>query len=103
MSLIVSGRARPCCADAPHLCERRTPLAAPPARTAPPVPTRRARRRIAAGRKLDRQIDGWLAAAGAAREPGAPPPRAIIGPHAGHRYCGHVMAHAYASIDPTVV
>lgn len=29
-----------------------------------------------------------------------PAPRAMIGPHAGYRYCGHVMAHAYKYIQP---
>jgi AmmeMemoRadiSam system protein B len=28
------------------------------------------------------------------------PLRAVIGPHAGYSYCGHVMAHAYKFIDP---
>lgn len=28
---------------------------------------------------------------------------AIIGPHAGYSYCGHVMAHAYKHIDPSRV
>jgi len=42
-------------------------------------------------------------AAAAARDADAPPARAIIGPHAGHRYCGHVMAHAYTQIDPAAV
>jgi AmmeMemoRadiSam system protein B len=31
------------------------------------------------------------------------PLRAIIGPHAGYSYCGHVMAHAYRYIDPARV
>jgi AmmeMemoRadiSam system protein B len=54
-----------------------------------------------AGRRLGRQIEGWLKAAAEAG-PGAAPaaaPRAIIAPHAGHRYCGHVMGNAYAPID----
>ncbi|GBF89365.1 hypothetical protein Rsub_01937 [Raphidocelis subcapitata] len=72
------------------------------------------------GRRLGRQIDGWLQAAAAgdsaeapaggddggpapAPRPAAPPPRAIIAPHAGHRYCGHVMGHAYAPIDASGV
>jgi predicted class III extradiol MEMO1 family dioxygenase len=29
--------------------------------------------------------------------------RAVIAPHAGYRYCGHVMAHAYKHISPTHV
>jgi len=31
------------------------------------------------------------------------PLRAVIGPHAGYSYCGHVMAHAYRFIDPARV
>lgn len=31
------------------------------------------------------------------------PLRAVIGPHAGYSYCGHVMAHAYRHIDPSRV
>lgn len=83
-----------------------------PAATAPPGAAARARRAAAptyihmnaprAGAKLDQQIAAWLAAA-PARGAGDAAPRAIIGPHAGHRYCGHVMAHAYAAIDPAAV
>lgn len=44
---------------------------------------------------LSEQIKQWLDQAKAS----APsPPRAIIGPHAGYSYCGHVMAYAYKSI-----
>jgi hypothetical protein len=64
-----------------------------------PSPIKCTRFDDATGAKLDRQIADWLAAA-PPHGPGAPAPRAIIGPHAGHRYCGHVMAHAYAPIDP---
>jgi len=46
---------------------------------------------------LGAQLDAWLAAAPPA-EPGAPPPRAVIAPHAGHRFCGHIMGRAYAPI-----
>jgi AmmeMemoRadiSam system protein B len=31
------------------------------------------------------------------------PLKAIIGPHAGYSYCGHVMAHAYGHIDASRV
>lgn len=34
---------------------------------------------------------------------GNPAARAIIGPHAGYRYCGACAGHAYARIDPTNV
>jgi AmmeMemoRadiSam system protein B len=42
-------------------------------------------------------------AAAPPRDAAAPAPRAVIGPHAGHRYCGHVMAHAYSQMDPAAV
>lgn len=29
--------------------------------------------------------------------------RALIGPHAGFTYCGHVLAHAYKGIDASSV
>lgn len=44
---------------------------------------------------LESQIEEWLAGINDPR----PPPRAVIGPHAGYRYCGHVLAHAYRHID----
>ncbi|GFR44951.1 hypothetical protein Agub_g6259, partial [Astrephomene gubernaculifera] len=47
---------------------------------------------------LEAEISKWKAAVEPL--PGLPA-RAIIGPHAGYSYCGHVMAHAYAHIDPT--
>ncbi|PNH10686.1 Protein MEMO1 [Tetrabaena socialis] len=47
---------------------------------------------------LEAEIDEWKAAV--EPQPGLPA-RAIIGPHAGYSYCGHVMAHAYVHIDPT--
>ena len=88
----------------------RAPTRLRTARPAPqPAPSHRPRPR-AAGRKLDRQIAGWLAqaAVGGGAEATAPPssgppPRALIAPHAGHRYCGHVMGHAYRAIDPSAV
>lgn len=52
------------------------------------------------GETLARQIDQWMA--GVAAEPHVHA-RAIIAPHAGYRYCGHVMAHAYRHIDPSRV
>jgi MEMO1 family protein len=66
------------------------------------------------GAKLETQINGWLNAVdtdtACASMPGAAvipspdrPLRAIIGPHAGYSYCGHVMAHAYKYIDPARV
>lgn len=46
---------------------------------------------------LERSFQGWLQ---------APPPLgpdkrilAIIGPHAGYSYCGHVLAYAYKNLD----
>ncbi|KAG2485426.1 hypothetical protein HYH03_015807 [Edaphochlamys debaryana] len=47
---------------------------------------------------LEGEIDKWMAAV--KPEPGLSA-RAIIGPHAGYSYCGHVMAHAYRHIDPS--
>ncbi|CAD7703077.1 unnamed protein product [Ostreobium quekettii] len=52
------------------------------------------------GDTLTKQIEQWMAEA--LVEPNIPV-RAIIAPHAGYRYCGHVMAHAYKQIDPTQV
>ncbi|PNW86800.1 hypothetical protein CHLRE_02g096200v5 [Chlamydomonas reinhardtii] len=49
------------------------------------------------GDALDAEINKWKAAV--TPLPGLPA-RAIIGPHAGYSYCGHVMAHAYAHINP---
>ncbi|KAG2426942.1 hypothetical protein HXX76_012727 [Chlamydomonas incerta] len=49
------------------------------------------------GDVLDAEISKWKAAV--TPLPGLPA-RAIIGPHAGYSYCGHVMAHAYAHINP---
>lgn len=51
---------------------------------------------------LDSKIEGWMTAARASVTPAANV-RAIIGPHAGYSYCGHVMAYAYAHIDPLQV
>lgn len=50
---------------------------------------------------LLREIAGWMDAVTPDAAEGAP--RAIIAPHAGYRYCGHVMAHAYRRIQPTGV
>jgi len=33
----------------------------------------------------------------------APHTRGLVGPHAGYAYCGHVLAHAYAGVDPARV
>lgn len=54
------------------------------------------------GATLEGKIDVWMSDARAATPPGTHV-RAIIAPHAGYRYCGHVMAYAYAHIDPTQV
>lgn len=51
--------------------------------------------------ELAAEIEAWMDAV--TPEPGAPKPQAIIAPHAGYRYCGHVMAHAYRHIDPSTV
>eukprot|EP00878_Enallax_costatus_P011757 GHUV01012273.1.p1 GENE.GHUV01012273.1~~GHUV01012273.1.p1 ORF type:complete len:281 (+),score=40.95 GHUV01012273.1:178-1020(+) len=53
------------------------------------------------GTRLQKQIEGWLAKADVADK--GPAARAIIGPHAGYSYCGHVMAHAYRHIQPDTV
>lgn len=61
---------------------------------------------------LRQSITKWMAdaegtaAAGKEGENGSSKPlgaRAIIAPHAGYSYCGHVMAHAYRNIDPSTV
>lgn len=52
--------------------------------------------------KLSRSIKDWMRLAQADIEPEASL-KAIIGPHAGYSYCGAVMAHAYAGIDPASV
>lgn len=50
---------------------------------------------------MDKQLQGWLEEAG--KENGhaliTKPARAIIGPHAGYRYCGHVFPYAYRHIE----
>ncbi len=49
---------------------------------------------------LSGKIRKWLSQA----EPAvAGHARAVIAPHAGYRYCGHVMAYAYKSINPQLV
>ncbi|GAV55875.1 hypothetical protein ZYGR_0AZ00460 [Zygosaccharomyces rouxii] len=51
-------------------------------------------------RTLKSQLLGYLQATGIAGEQGA---NIIVSPHAGYRYCGQTMAHAYASLDLTGV
>mmetsp|Transcript_11384 Transcript_11384/g.34219 ORF Transcript_11384/g.34219 Transcript_11384/m.34219 type:complete len:242 (-) Transcript_11384:575-1300(-) len=53
----------------------------------------------ASAEALREKIDGWLDAAVVSST--EDPVRAIIAPHAGHRYCGHIMAHAYKALDST--
>jgi len=50
--------------------------------------------------ELGQQIDKWMAQV---QRPDGFHARAIIAPHAGYSYCGHVMAYAYKMIDPTKV
>ena len=50
------------------------------------------------GQNLNRELENWLQRAGPIENK---PARAIIGPHAGYRYCGACAAHAYSQIDPT--
>jgi len=50
---------------------------------------------------LGRELDDWLARAAPAE--GSAHSRAIIGPHAGYRYCGACGGHAYARIHPEKV
>jgi hypothetical protein len=52
------------------------------------------------GELLASQITEWLDAA-AADGTDLDRVRAVIAPHAGYRYCGHVMAYAYKYLDPT--
>lgn len=49
---------------------------------------------------LRKQIAGFLAEAGNAPPSAAPPPKAIIGPHAGYVYSGPIAARAYARLAP---
>ena len=49
------------------------------------------------GNTLNAELENWLQRAGPIEKPA----RAIIGPHAGYRYCGACAAHAYNQIDPT--
>ncbi len=51
------------------------------------------------GRELDGELEDWLKKAGPIEKPA----RAIIGPHAGYKYCGAVAGHAYNQIDPSNV
>jgi AmmeMemoRadiSam system protein B len=53
------------------------------------------------------KIEAWMRAArggdaedGGGAAAGAGAPRAVIAPHAGYSYCGHVMAHAYKFLRP---
>jgi len=58
------------------------------------------------GRQLRAELDDWLRKADQDPESGPVPPggaRAIIGPHAGYRYCGANAAYAYRQIDPSRV
>lgn len=52
------------------------------------------------GEQLRQELDQWLEEAEAVPGQHA---RAIIAPHAGYRYSGHVAAYAYKQIDPTQV
>lgn len=49
---------------------------------------------------LSASIDSWMADAQVQDGVHA---RAVIAPHAGYRYCGHVMAYAYKQINPAKV
>ena len=53
-------------------------------------------------RALGRELDDWLKNA-AIQDGEGPHARAIIGPHAGYRYCGACGGHAYARIRPEKV
>lgn len=55
------------------------------------------------GKALGKELEEWLKSASAKAGNGNPAARAIIGPHAGYRYCGACGGHAYARIDPTNV
>eukprot|EP00193_Tetraselmis_chui_P001793 CAMPEP_0177752790 /NCGR_PEP_ID=MMETSP0491_2-20121128/1104_1 /TAXON_ID=63592 /ORGANISM="Tetraselmis chuii, Strain PLY429" /LENGTH=290 /DNA_ID=CAMNT_0019268011 /DNA_START=196 /DNA_END=1068 /DNA_ORIENTATION=- len=50
--------------------------------------------------KLRRQVAKWLEDSTALPGEHA---RAIIGPHAGYRFCGHVLAHAFKQVQPEKV
>ncbi|KAL4441218.1 hypothetical protein ABPG77_011455 [Micractinium sp. CCAP 211/92] len=52
------------------------------------------------GSQLQKQLDQWLKEAESIEGQHA---RAIIAPHAGYRYSGHVAAFAYKQIDPSRV
>ena len=51
---------------------------------------------------LGRELDDWLHRA-ANQDGDGDHARAIIGPHAGYRYCGACAAYAYRQIDPSRV
>jgi len=53
---------------------------------------------------LGKELDDWLMRAANESDGGnGLPARAIIGPHAGYRYCGACGGHAYARIQPDKV
>lgn len=47
------------------------------------------------GEELEASFRRWM---DAARVGEGPVPRAIIGPHAGYSYCGHVGAYCYKAL-----
>ncbi|WP_299443871.1 AmmeMemoRadiSam system protein B [uncultured Rhodospira sp.] len=49
---------------------------------------------------LRRDVAAYLEQGRAARPPGAPVPKVVIAPHAGHVYSGPVAARAYARLEP---
>merc|ERR1711997_594443 len=55
------------------------------------------------GNRLGRELEEWLNSATAKSGSGHPAARAIIGPHAGYKYCGACGGYAYSRIDPTNV
>ena len=62
--------------------------------TATPISTR------SAEGLLSSEIRKWLDAAPSAAHGHV---RAVIAPHAGYSYCGHIMAYAYSYINPELV
>jgi len=52
------------------------------------------------GNRLGRELEEWLNSATAKSGSGHPAARAIIGPHAGYKYCGACGGYAYSRIDP---
>lgn len=49
-------------------------------------------------KKLQEELEGWLAEAGLAKSPNV---RGVIAPHAGYSYSGRAAAYAFGNIDPT--